>query len=136
MACLLDSQEVICFWNDGHYKVKCVYPPPLILLVTDTDQLPGVFLPLRVRCISPAARQEQRQHREDHQLRGYIRGTLFEWGVVHFPSASPIGGSGEREQESIQRPASARLGSAQAVQCCSRTSLCAVLMRRVADRPH
>jgi hypothetical protein len=25
LACLLETQDIICIWNDRHFKIKCAY---------------------------------------------------------------------------------------------------------------
>lgn len=56
MACLLESHDVICIFNDSTFKIK--YVPIPVTRATETDlpslQLPYTDIPLQHADVSPA----------------------------------------------------------------------------------
>ena len=60
--------------------------------IVTVQQLPGVFVPLGVRRLpsSTGSEQKQRQHRQDHKLRGHLCCAVVKRGTIHFlPAGAP-----------------------------------------------
>lgn len=55
MACLLKSQDVVCFWNGRHFKIKCVTILHLFIITIDRPHLsfPTHIFPSEIQTYRP-----------------------------------------------------------------------------------